>query len=206
MSVYVWAGPLVLLSACLILLSAFSRLNITNLAVTYILGDHVFQFTKRCIFLFGTPSRTSYYSFQALPALMLALGVAGSIFILRRYRLTLSTKYLIAFLLVSIGNTLIFSRGASAVAKLGGVAQHTFPIMAIFLGMAIPLSAWKRLGALLLFLIVVSSAYGVYQFIHGPTAIDQAWASQAAGYSIEAGKVYDFLYGAGAASSGLIPT
>jgi hypothetical protein len=197
MSVYVWAGPMLLLAGCILALSAFSRLDITNLAITYVLGDHIFQFTKRCIFLFGTPSRTSYYSFQLIPALMLALGLAGSIFVLKRYRLTLSTKYLIAFLLVSIGNTLIFSRGASATAKLGGVAQHTFPIMAIFLGMAIPLSAWKRLGALLLFLIIVSSTYGVYQYIHGPTFLDIAWASQAAGYSIEASKVYDYLYGAG---------
>lgn len=191
--VYTWAGPLLLLAACLIGLCAFSRLNLTNLAVSYILSDHIFQFVKRCIFLFGTPSRTSYYSFQALPAVLLGLGLLASLFVLKDYRLPASAKVLLAFLLVSVGNTLL-SPGASLFARLGGTAQHTFPITAIFLGMVIPLGAWKRIGALLLGLIVLSSVYGTYQFVHGPTALDRAWAQQAAGYSIEAGKVFYYTW------------
>jgi hypothetical protein len=69
------------------------------------------------------------------------------------------------------------------------------PVMAVFLGMGLQMSAWRSIAKLFTALILISVTYGFIQYFGGYTLFDRAWAYATHGYSIQGAKVYEVLIG-----------
>ncbi len=174
----------------LLIVSVLTRANLSNLAIAFIITDHLCQFFKRFIFLWGPQSHPLYYAIQLLPDVFLALGILLVFQKLTRTTTTLSSKMLMAYAGFSVLTSLLNARATSLTAGLGGFYQDFMLLSALFLGMMLPVTLFSRLGRVLAALILISVPYGLYQFITGPTAIDRAWAEAMHDSSIEAGRVY----------------
>ncbi len=188
--------PFVLALACFVLLIALSRLRTANLLVAYILADHLCQFLKRAIFLLGSQPVEVYYGFQLLPTLVLVMAVASSLYSVRKDKFPLSAKLLAVYLAIAAAETFFSPSDTSLFNRFAGINQQLVPMCAAFAGMTLLPHEWKRVAKLLLVLIVISSVFGMYQLVHGPTVIDRAWALQTGDYSIEGSKVLSFITGA----------
>jgi hypothetical protein len=188
--------PFALGIACFLFLLAFSRLKTTNLLLAYIVADHLCQFLKRAIFLLGPQPKLVYWGFQLLPTLLLALAVVSSFYSMRKTIFPLSTKLLMLFIAICVAQTFLSPSGAALINRFAGANQSIVPLFAAFAGMAISPGEWRRFGKLFLVLVIISSIYGIFQWAHGPTAIDRAWALQTGDYSIEGSKVFLYITGA----------
>jgi hypothetical protein len=186
--------PLVLAAALLVPLFSFARFNLTNLALSFILADHLCQFLKRAIFLLGPQQRFVYYGFQTLPAVILGIAAASALFFIAKDKWPLSVKILILWGFLGVFNTAISSRSNPLTGIISATAA-TWPLLAIFVGMAMPSTAWRSISRLFLWLIVISAIYGFVQYFGGYTIFDKAWALGTHAYSIQASKVYAVLTG-----------
>jgi hypothetical protein len=188
--------PLVL-AACLFLpLVSFARANMTNLVLSFILADHLCQFLKRAIFVLGPQQMPVYYGFQSLSYIVLGVAGACALFLVRKDKWPPSVKFLILWVLIGLFDTGLRSPGVSLRASFVGFGMATAPVLAVFLGMAIPMSAWRSVARLFMALILISSVYGLIQYVGGYTVFDRAWAFATHAYSIQGSKVYDVLIGA----------
>ena len=170
-----------------------SKADVANLVVAFIVTEHFCQFFKRFIFLWGPQSHPLYYAVQLLPNVFILVAMVLVLRPLTRMRVTLSSKVLVAYAGVSLLASIINIRSVPLEAGLGGLHQATMVIFALFIGMMLPLTVFEKLGPVFSVLILISVPLGLYQFIVGPTAIDQAWAEAMHDYSIEAGKVYEAM-------------
>ena len=189
--------PLIFELSLLIILIAASKLKAANLVIAYIIADHLCQFLKRVIFTVGPQTRTVYYGFQLLPTLLLMIAGMSALTIVARKKLPLSSKIFIGYMITSVVASLINFRAVPLTSWFSGLGDGLIPFGSILIGMALPLTIFKRLSRLFIFFIVVSVVYGMFQFFTGPTVIDQAWATATHDYSIEGYKVYDKMYGHG---------
>ena len=182
----------------LVLVLALSRAQVPNLVIAFVITDHLCQFLKRFIFLWGVQSRPFYYLMQLLPDLIVLLAFILVFRAVTRRRLPQSTKLLMAYSCVSILVSLLNVRALNAGTALVGLHEAFFPVATIAIGSTLSANILGRIARIFCFLIPISVVYGVYQFIVGPTLIDQAWATATHEYSMEAGKVWDAMTVTGA--------
>jgi len=180
--------------ALIVLLLALSRLRTASLVIVFIISDHLCQFLKRAIFLIGEQQKWSYYGFQMLPTMVLAVTVVSSYWVLRKVKFSSAANALAIYLAISLTATLASPGGGNLAARFGGVNQAVLPICMFFAGMAVPITAWPRIAKLFLVLIVISVPFGVYQYITGPTQMDIAWAEATHIYSVQGWKVWAYLH------------
>ena len=94
--------------ALFLIVLVISRGVIANLVIAFIVTDHLCQFFKRFIFLWGAQSHPLYYALQVLPNLFLATAAMLVFRDLLKQRVTRSSKFLMAFagaaILVSVLN------------------------------------------------------------------------------------------------------
>ncbi len=189
--------PLIFELSLFIILIAASKLRTANLVLAYIIADHLCQFLKRVIFVLGPQTRMIYYGFQLLPTLLLMIAGLSALTIVARKKLPLSAKIFIAYMATSLIASFLNFRAVAPTAWFSGLGDGLIPFGSILIGMALPLSIFRRISRLFIFFILVSVVYGMFQFLTGPTVIDQAWATATHDYSIEGFKVYDKMYGKG---------
>lgn len=187
--------PLVLAATLLVPLVSFARANLTNLALSFIVADHLCQFLKRAIFVLGPQQLIAYYGFQALSISILGIAVVSALFVIRKNKWPPSIKLLVLWLLIGGFDSALNPASINLLASIGGVAVVVMPVLAVFLGMALPSSSWRSIARLFTVLIVISVTYGLFQYFAGYTAIDRAWAFATHGYSVQGTKVYEVLIG-----------
>ena len=189
--------PLIFELSLLTILIAASKLKTANLVIAYIIADHLCQFLKRLIFVVGPQTKMVYYGFQLLPTLLLMIAGMSALTIVVRKKLPLSAKIFIGYMATSVVASILNVRAVPLTAWLSGLGDGLIPFGSILIGIALPLTIFRRLSRLFIFFIVVSVIYGMFQFLTGPTLIDRAWATATHDYSIEGFKVYDRIYGKG---------
>ncbi len=170
-----------------------SRAKVVNLVIAYVITDHLCQFFKRFIFLWGAQSHPLYYGLQVLPSLFIitaGLLIFGD---LLKAQTTRSSKFLTLFAAVAILVSLLNIRTVPLTSGLAGLNQAVLNLLAVCIGQMVPLTIFSKLGRVFSALIIISVPYGVYQFVVGPTLIDQAWAEAMHDSSIEAGKVFEAM-------------
>jgi hypothetical protein len=177
----------------LVIVMVFAKAETGNLVVAFIITDHLCQFFKRFIFLWGPQSHPLYYAVQILPNAFIALALLLVFRKITSTRVAGSSKLLFSYVGISLLVAALNLRSLSIEAGLGGFYQGFMLLCALFVGTQLPLSIFSKIARVLSVLILVSVPYGVYQFFVGPTAIDRAWAEAMHSFSIEAGKVYEAM-------------
>lgn len=182
----------------LLLTMALAKADECNLVIAFILTDHICQFFKRFIYLWGPQSHPLYYALQLLPDVFIATAMLLIFRKTTRTRISGSSKMLLGFFGVSLLTSAINAKATTLQAGLGGFHQGFMLLSALFVGMMLPLTFLSRLSRVFTALIFISVPYGLYQFFFGPTAMDRAWAEALHESSIEAGKVWESMTISGA--------
>ena len=175
-----------------------SGLRPVKLACAFLVLSVMVHTLKRSVFLVGEPSKGSYYALVAGPVcvaiLLLFLLFTGK----GRVRLPGSAFALLAYLMVAVVTTLLQSREFGAQAAL---FEYVVPTLLYFVGLNLPESAIGPLSRTAVRLAIASVAYGLWQFIVGPTFIDTAWAEKAQNISVQAVTVSQTLGGSAGLAS-----
>ena len=179
--------------ALFLLVLVISRAAIANLVIAFIVTDHLCQFLKRFIFLWGAQSHPLYYALQVLPDLFIATAALLIFRDLSKTRVTRSSKFLMFFAAVAILVSVLNIRVVPLQSGLAGLNQALLTLFALFIGMTLPLSIYTKIGRVFSALVLISVPYGLYQFAVGPTIIDRTWAVAMHEYSIEAAKVFGVM-------------
>ncbi len=186
--------PLVFELCLFLALVVFSQLRLANLVIAYVVADHLCQFFKRFIFTLGPQSQMVYYGFQLLPTMLLLVAGTIAVYILLKRRTPPSAFLMIGYVATTILVSLINIRRVPLQSLLGGMEAQIVPVVALLVGVLVPLSFLSRVSKLFILLIWISVPLGVYQLIYGPTYIDRAWAEATHVFSIEAWKLYQSMY------------
>lgn len=182
--------------AILALIISITRLDLTKLVCVYIVSEAASHFLKRAILLL-IPSKTAYYAMLMIPSVFLILLLISASKQLLKNRLPVSAKLLALFILLSTLLTLN-SRADIYIPmteRIGEIHRYLEPMLVFFIGLLLPFTSLRSIGKTMLFLLIVSAAYGTVQFVWGPTIIDRVWAFQLWDSSIQAKKVLLYLLG-----------
>lgn len=179
-----------------LLLCAFTVGNLLRLSPVFAAADTTSHLIKRLIFLFGHQPPHVYFTLTAVPAAFLIAGLTVAAPGLFRARLPKSAVVLVLFLCWSLMITLWSPPGIDWQARAAAIHQQLVPALMFFLGLISGPSALRHTAKVLIVVAGISVAYGVIQFLTGPTVVETVWAESAYGYSIQAAKVYAYLHGA----------
>ena len=175
--------------------ASVGRFDLGSLLLGFLVADNLSPFAKRLIFVFGDQPQYVYYAIQALPSIFLILCCALAWKPLLRKKMPVCGWIFAVFLLLSAAVTVVSPVHVAWSVRLAAFQQLLLPMTAFFVGMAVDWSAIPRFGRLFGLLAVVSVAYGLLQFLLGPTLIDHRWAEATYAYSIQGRNVYRHLFG-----------
>lgn len=170
--------------------------NVARLSSAFAAADISSHVMKRLIFQFGAPPEQLYFALTLVPAGLMLGCLATVAPQLLRARLPKSAVLLMVFLCWSVGITLWSPPGIDWRARLAALHQQVVPVLMFFCGLVIPFATLRHTAKVLIIIAGISVAYGVIQFVMGPTIIDTVWAEGASRYSLQAAKVHAYLYGA----------
>jgi hypothetical protein len=177
-----------LVAACLLVFVYGLSHHLTDGAVlAFLTADILIHLLKRAIFLFGPQRQDVYFSIQILPSVILLLMLAT----LRRRKsshLSRPEVFLLCYVVWELTITAISPAKVPVAARFAAVYQDLLPVTLFFVGRRIPVASLARIGVLWAAFLLVSVAYGAWQFVGGPTFLDRAWAFGAGEFSLQAGK------------------
>jgi hypothetical protein len=175
----------VVAASVLLLAIAFSGLDPVRLVCACFALSIMAHTLKRAIFLAGDQPRGAYYAIVATPIVLAAI-LTLLLWPKRRFHFPTSGVFLIAFIAVAVANTLVRSRQFGAAA---GLFQYIGASVFYFAGLCLPDRALKPLAKTCFRVGLASLAYGLWQFLSGPTLVDIAWANRASDFSGLANRV-----------------
>jgi O-antigen ligase len=179
-----------------ITLVALTRFKLRDTLILLLISQPLISFLKRVIFLMGPQPRMVYYGLHAVPASLMLLAAFLALRQIQWRRAPLSVKALSAYLILAAATTLLALPEVSWAAKLVAILTNILPLTGIYVGLALGMDRCAPVGRILMLLVATSVLYGLAQLLFGPMAVERAWAEGAVGTSIQATKVYAYLFGA----------
>ncbi|SMF21008.1 O-Antigen ligase [Tistlia consotensis] len=187
---------LLLFGFALLALLAYAGADRTRMAVALLAAVLLGQFLKRALFVIEpSPAIAIYYGLQFLPTVILCLGLLLWLSRPRAMLPTASSRLLLAFWGLALATTLVLPFGQPLGTKLSAIQLNLVPVLAYFLAVRVPPQRAVLIGRAAALLAVLGAAYGLLQFLAGPTLFDEAWARALATRSLQASKVYDAMLG-----------
>lgn len=183
--------PIGVAGVLLLLFISLTRVDLGAMLATYFVADVMVHFLKRAVFLV-MPSLQVYYLVLAVPPLILIC--IGAIWFANSHNRIMPKGGYFLLLFVMLASVL-----SLLAYRTEGRVPITFRLMAVkellaamlfYIGATISLPQLLRAVRFVFWMVLLSTVYGAWHFVFGPTPVERSWANSMAGRSVGASIVW----------------